>query len=46
MFIMSYTLKTILMSLYVSYSNRKILNLQKDKKIKILVLLYIIISII
>lgn len=46
MFIMSYTLKTILMSLYVSYSNRKILNLQKDKKIKILILLYIIISII
>lgn len=45
MFIISYTIKTIFMYIYVSYSNRKILNIEKDNRIKILLLLDIIVSI-
>ncbi len=45
MFIIEYTIKTIFMLLYVSYSNRKILNLPRDKKTKILTLLNIIATI-
>lgn len=45
MFITGYTIKTLFMLLYVSHSNRKILNLPKDKKSKILIFLDIIIAI-
>lgn len=46
MFITGYTIKTLFMLLYVSHSNRKILNLPKDKKSKILIFLDIIIAIV
>ena len=45
MFITGYTIKTLFMLLYVSHSNRKTLNLPKDKKSKILIFLDIIIAI-
>ena len=45
MFITGYTIKTIFMLLYVSYSNRKILNFKKDNRIKNVILLDIFASI-
>lgn len=39
------SLKVMIMCLFMSYSNRKMINLDNDKKNKILILMYIIIAI-